>query len=69
MASHCRHLAWSEDQLGVVADLIGQLYLGGQTEGMQQVLEAILPALSQMDFELVLRFPVPEGVEPIPLAP
>ena len=62
-------LAWSEDQLGVVADLIGQLYLGGQTEGMQQVLEAILPALSQMDFELVLRFPVPEGVEPIPLAP
>ncbi len=61
-------LAWSEDQLGVVADLIGQLYLGGQTEGMQQVLEAILPALSQMDFELVLRFPVPDGVEPIPLA-
>ncbi len=62
-------LSWSEDQLSVVADLIGQLYLGGQTEGMQQVLEAILPALSQMDFELVLRFPVPEGVEPIPLAP
>ena len=62
-------LAWSEDQLSVVADLIGQLYLGGQTEGMQQVLEAILPALSQMDFELVLRFPVPEGAEEIPLAP
>ena len=61
-------LAWSEDQLGVVADLIGQLYLGGQTEGMQQVLEAILPALSQMDFELVLRFPIAEGAEVIPLA-
>ena len=61
-------LAWSEDQLGVVADLIGQLYLGGQTEGMQQVLEAILPALSQMDFELVLRFPMAEGTEVIPLA-
>jgi len=61
-------LAWSEDQLGVVADLIGQLYLGGQTEGMQQVLEAILPALSQMDFELVLRFPIAEGAEIVPLA-
>jgi hypothetical protein len=61
-------LAWSENQLGVVADLIGQLYLGGQTEGMQQVLEAILPALSQMDFELVLRFPMAEGAEVIPLA-
>jgi len=62
-------LAWGEDQLGLVADLIGQLYLGGQTEGMQQVLEAILPALSQMDFELVLRVPVAEGAELIPLAP
>ena len=61
-------LAWSEDQLGVVADLIGQLYLGGQTEGMQQVMEAILPALSQMDFELVLRFPLQDDAEEIPLA-
>ena len=60
-------VAWSEDQLQTVIDLLGTFLLGDQAGSMTQLLETILPAMSDLNIKLVLHFPVAAGVEPIPV--
>lgn len=50
-------LAWTEEGLDNIVQLVAYLYLGDQAGGMTQLLATVLPVLSQVDVELVLNFP------------
>jgi len=50
-------LAWTEQGLDNIVQIVAQLYLGDQAGGMTQLLTTLLPVLSQVDIELVLDFP------------
>jgi hypothetical protein len=58
------NLVWSEDQLKNGVDLFGQLYYTADPN-LLQALGVLLPALSKVDAEAVLHFPVSEGTQPI----
>ncbi len=62
---------WSDDYLNNAADLYGQLYnpgiYGSQYQTMQEAMAVILPMLNNLDAQVVLRFPVAEGAEEIPV--
>lgn len=60
------NLAWSSDNLKSSVDLFGQLYYTVDPS-LLKALDTLVPALSQVDAEAVLHFPVSEGVAPIPV--
>lgn len=58
------NLVWSEEYLKNSVDLFGQLYYTTDPN-LLQALNVLLPALSKVDAEAVLHFPVAEGAQPI----
>lgn len=60
------NVSWSPDNLKNGVDTFGQLY-NPVDPNLMQALDTLVPALSQTDAEVVLHFPVAEGVQPIPV--
>lgn len=58
------NVAYNPDNLKNGVDVFGQLYDPVDPE-LMKALNTVIPALSQTDVEVVLHFPVADGVEPI----
>ncbi|RME82498.1 MAG: hypothetical protein D6775_10715 [Caldilineae bacterium] len=50
-------LVWSEDQLRTTLSVLSDFYLGAAGASITQVIENIIPALGELDLQLVLVFP------------
>ncbi|NOZ48444.1 MAG: hypothetical protein GXP37_00155 [Chloroflexi bacterium] len=61
------HVAWSDAYLKNGADLYGQLYDTPAYQLSREAVTMLLPVLNNIDGEVVLRFPLAEGAEEIPL--
>ncbi|MCL5999781.1 MAG: hypothetical protein M1546_27515 [Chloroflexi bacterium] len=57
-------VVWSDEYLKNSVDLFGQLYYTTDPN-LLKALQVLMPALSKVDAEAVLRFPVAEGATPI----
>jgi len=61
------YLAWDDRHIQNAVDLYARLY--GQTGSpVLALFDQVLPVFRAADVDLALRFPTPEGVEPIPLS-
>lgn len=56
------HLAWSEDSLNTLSYLVGDYY-----PQVEELLTKILPFMQRVGLDVVVRFPVAEGVDEIPM--
>ncbi len=61
------HIAWSDEHLKNSAALFGQLYDTPAYQLAREAANMLLPVLNNIDGEIVLRFPLAEGAEEIPL--
>jgi len=60
------NVSWTPDNLKNGVDVFSQLYNPVDPQ-LMKALEQLVPSLSQTDVEVVLHFPVAEGVQPIPV--
>lgn len=60
------NVSWTPDNLKNGVDVFSQLYNPVDPQ-LMKALEQLVPALSQTDVEVVLKFPVADGVQPIPV--
>ncbi len=60
-------LVWSDQFLENAADLYGQLYYTDAYATAREAVKTLLPLVDNVDGEIVLIFPVPEGVAKIPI--
>jgi hypothetical protein len=58
------NVAYTPDQLKNGVEVFGQLYNPVDPE-LMKALDSLVPALSQTEVEVVMHFPVSDGVEPI----
>ncbi len=58
--------AWDEDHINNALDLYARLS-GSAQNPIMNLFTQVLPMLRRSDIDLLLRFPVPEGKEPIPV--
>ncbi len=58
---------WSNDFLKNAASLYGQMYYTDEYAPVRQAVSMLLPLLNKVDAEVVLLFPLPNGVKAIPL--
>lgn len=50
-------ITWSQEQLMTGTDILGELYFPNPNDPIRQVLTTVVPAVSQADIALVLKFP------------
>ncbi len=60
------YLAWDAEHVNTALELYGVLS-GMRSSPVMRLLTQVLPMVRRSDVDLLLRFPVPEGTEPIPV--
>lgn len=60
------YIAWDEEHVNTALELYGTLS-GLRSSPIMTLLTQVLPMVRKSDVDLLLRFPVPEGAEPIPV--
>ncbi len=60
------YIAWDDEHVRTAIDVVGR-FSGLKGTPLMTLLTQVLPGMRASDIDLLLRFPVPEGREPIPV--